>query len=93
MKLYSLADKLLERIEFSNKTKILITIIALSMMTIGFLMMISIFALKYDYETLFQKRTITQMGLEEIKDIYTVNIYNTLYDIKRGALILRMLQK
>ncbi len=86
MKLYSLADKLLERIEFSNKTKILITIIALSMMTIGFLMMISIFALKYDYETLFQKRTITQMGLEEIKDIYTVNIYNTLYDIKEGSI-------
>jgi hypothetical protein len=51
---------------------------------IGFLMMISIFALKFDYETLFQKRTIPQVGLEDIKDIYTVNIYDTLYDIQEN---------
>jgi len=82
MKFYYLINKFLDRVEFSNKTKILIAIIAFSMITIGFLMMISIFALKFDYETLYQKRTIPQVELEEIKDIYTVNIYDTLYDIK-----------
>ena len=82
MEFYNLINKFLDRVEFSNKTKILIAIIAFSMITIGFLMMISIFALKFDYETLYQKRTIPQVGLEEIKDIYTVNIYDTLYDIK-----------
>ena len=56
------------------------------MMTIGFLMMISIFALKFDYETLYQKRTIPQVGLEEIKDIYVVNIFDTLYDIKSRSI-------
>lgn len=72
----------LDQIKFSNKTKLLIGIIATGMITIGFLMLISIFALKFDYETLFQKRTIPQVGLEEIKDLYTVNIYDTLYDIR-----------
>ncbi len=75
-------NNILEKIDFSNKTKILIAIIAFGMMMIGFLMLISIFALKFDYETLYKKRTIPQVGLEDIKDIYTVNIYDTLYDIK-----------
>ncbi|WP_458700269.1 sensor histidine kinase [Sulfurospirillum sp. 1307] len=75
-------NKFLNKITFTNKTKLLISVIALSMMMIGFLMLISIFAIKYDYETLYQKRTIPQVGLEDIKDIYTVNIYDTLYDLK-----------
>ena len=79
-----LINRVLNQVEFSKKTKILIGIISLSMITIGFLMMISIFALKFDYETLFEKRTIPQVGLEEIKDIYSVNIYDTLYDIKEA---------
>jgi len=82
MEFYNKINKLLDRVNFSNKTKILISIITLSMLSIGFLMMISIFALKFDYETLYEKRTLPQVGLEEIKDIYTVNIYDTLYDIK-----------
>jgi len=82
MNFYATANRFLDRVNFSNKTKILISIIALSMITIGFLMMISIFALKFDYETLYEKRTLPQVGLEEIKDIYAVNVYDTLYDIK-----------
>lgn len=82
MEFYRVVNRLLDKVEFSNKTKLLIAIIAIGMMTIGFLMLISIFALKFDYETLYQKRTIPQVELEEIKDIYTVNIYDTLYDLK-----------
>ncbi len=72
----------LETIKFSNKTKILIFIILSGTMTIGFLMFVSIFALKYDYETLFQKHTQPQVDLEEIKDNYRVNIAETLRDIR-----------
>lgn len=79
---YSKINDLLNKIEFSNKTKLLIFVFASGMLTIGFLMLISIYALKFDYETLYQKRTLPGAGLEEIKDIYTVNIYDTLYDIK-----------
>ena len=86
MIVYSFINKLLDRLPFNNKTKILIAIISFSMLMIGFLMMISIFALKFDYETLYQKRTIPQVGLEEIKDIYSVNIYDTLYDIKENTI-------
>ena len=51
----------LETIKFTNKTKILIFIILSGTITIGFLMFVSIFALKYDYETLFQKHTQPQV--------------------------------
>lgn len=83
MKLFTLINQKLETIKFSNKTKILIVIILSGIMTIGFLMFVSIFALKYDYETLFQKHTQPQVDLEEIKDIYRVNINETIHDIKQ----------
>lgn len=82
MKIFDLLNQKLETIKFSNKTKLLIFIILSGTMTIGFLMFVSIFALKYDYETLFQKHTQPQVELEEIKDIYRINITETLHDIK-----------
>ncbi len=84
--LYTRTNDILNRLEFSKKTKLLIGIITLGMMTIGFFMLVSIFAIKYDYETLYQKRTIPQINLEDIKDIYSVNIYDTLYDIKNQTI-------
>jgi len=84
--LYSKANEYLEALEFSKKTKMLIGIIALGMAAIGFFMLVSIFAIKYDYETLFQKRTLSQVSLEDIKDIYSVNIHDTLNDIKHHAI-------
>jgi len=84
--LYTKANEYLERLEFSKKIKLLISIITLGMMAIGFFMLVSIFAIKYDYETLFQKRTLSQVSLEDIKDIYSVNIHDTLNDIKHHAI-------
>ncbi|WP_024955994.1 sensor histidine kinase [Sulfurospirillum arcachonense] len=84
MHFYNFINEYLDKLTFSNKTKILIAIIASSMMMIGFLMFISLFAIKFDYETLYQKRTIPQVELEEIKDVYTVNIYDTFYDLKEN---------
>lgn len=82
MPLHRRVHALLEQITFSNKTRILIAIIAGGMISIGFLMFISIFALKFDYETLFQSRTMPLVELEEIKDLYAVNIHDTLYDLQ-----------
>jgi signal transduction histidine kinase len=84
--LYTKANEYLEALEFSKKTKLLIGIIALGMAAIGFFMLVSIFAIKYDYETLFQKRTLSQVSLEDIKDIYSVNIHDTLNDIKHHTI-------
>ncbi len=84
MKLLQQIDRYLEHIPFSRKTKWFIGIIAMGMISIGFFMLVSIFAIKYDYETLFTKRTFPQTNLENIKDIYTVNIYDTLHDLKKG---------
>ena len=68
MKLLQQIDRYLEHIPFSRKTKWFIGIIALGMISIGFFMLVSIFAIKYDYETLFTKRTFPQTNLENIKD-------------------------
>ena len=81
---FQFINQKLETIKFSYKTKLLIFITLSGMMAIGFLMFVSIFALKYDYETLFKKHTQPQFELEEIKDAYRVNINETLYDIKFG---------
>lgn len=86
MTLFQFIDQKLETIKFSNKTKMLIFITLSGTMTIGFLMFVSIFALKYDYETLFQKHTQSQVELEEIKDSYRVNITETLSDIKSSQI-------
>lgn len=86
MKFYSYINNYLERLDFSHKTKILISIIALGMISMGFLMLISIFALKFDYETLFQKRTVPTVELQEIKDIYAVNVFDTLQDLQNDEL-------
>lgn len=83
MNIYTRINKYLDQFEFTKKTYFLISIVSLGMLTICFLMLISIFALKFDYETLYQQRTLPKAELEEIKDIYTVNINDTLYDLKR----------
>ena len=82
MTFFEFINQKLDTIKFSNKTKMLIFIILSGTITIGFLMFVSIFALKYDYDTLFQKHTQPQADLEEIKDMYRVNIIETLNDIK-----------
>ena len=89
MRLYHGINTLLNRITFSNKTRLLIAIIASGMVAIGFLMLISIFALKYDYENLFQRRTMPLVELEEIKDLYSVNIHDTLYDLDNEKIDLK----
>jgi signal transduction histidine kinase len=84
--MYKKINYYLNKLNFTSKTKILISITTISMMTISFFMLISIFTIKYDYETLYHKITTSQINLEKMKDIYTVNIHDTLYDIKQNAI-------
>ncbi len=79
---FQYANQKLEKIKFSSKTKILIFTILGGTLFIGFLMFISIFALKYDFEVLFQNHTEPQVKLEELKDIYQVNIKETIIAMK-----------
>jgi len=78
---YNKINLFLNKLKFNSKTKILISITILSMIMIIFFMFISIFAIKYNYENLYHKTTTSQINLEQIKDIYTVNFYDTLYDV------------
>ena len=80
--LFKFANDKLATIKFANKTKILIFTILGGTLLIGFMMLISIFALKYDFEVLFVNLTKPQVKLEDIKDIYQVNIKETLRAIK-----------
>ena len=79
----------LNKIPFSLKTSILIFIIAGGMICIIILSQISIYALKNDFDILFEKRTKPIIQIETIKDIYKINIFDTLYDIQNKNLTLK----
>ncbi|NQY24741.1 MAG: HAMP domain-containing histidine kinase [Campylobacteraceae bacterium] len=71
-----------EKIPFSYKTSFLIFVIAGGMFTIILLSQISMYALKNDFDFLFEKRTKPIIKLEIIKDTFAINIYDTLYDVQ-----------
>ena len=79
----------LNKITFALKTSILIFIIAGGMISIIILSQISIYALKNDFDILFEKRTKPIIQIETIKDIYKINIFDTLYDIQNKNLTLK----
>ncbi|WP_072682379.1 sensor histidine kinase [Arcobacter sp. LA11] len=72
-----------DNLPFSYKTSFLISIITGGMISIILLSQISIYILKNDFDILFEKRTKPIIKLENIKDTYQINIYDTLYDIQQ----------
>ena len=70
--------KLFKNLSFSQKTTILNIIIAFGMLSIILFSQISLYILKNDFDILFEKRTKTIIQLISIKDIYKINIYDTL---------------
>lgn len=72
-----------DKLTFSYKTTGLIFIIAGGMISIILLSQISIYALKNDFDVLFEKRTKPIIKLEKIKDTYQVNIFDTFFDIEQ----------
>lgn len=71
-----------DKISFSYKTSFLIFIITGGMISIIVLSQISIYALKSDFDILFEKRTKPLTKLEIIKDAYKINIYDSLYEVE-----------
>ena len=86
MKRFKRVTNFLNKIPFGYKTSFLIFLIAAGMLSIILLSQISLFSLKYDFDTLYKKRTVPLVQLEEIKDIYKVNIYDTLFDLKQNII-------
>jgi two-component system, NtrC family, C4-dicarboxylate transport sensor histidine kinase DctB len=72
-----------DNLKFRYKTAFLIFIIAGGMIGIIILSQISIFAVKQDFDILFDKRTKSLMQLENIKDTFQVNIQDTLRDYEK----------
>lgn len=71
-----------DNLRFSYKTSFLVFIIAGGMICMIILFQISIFTIKSDFDTLFEKRTQSLIKLENIKDTYKVNIQDTLKDLE-----------
>jgi C4-dicarboxylate-specific signal transduction histidine kinase len=68
-------------LEFKYKTSFLVFIIVGGMIWIIIFSQISIFAIKQDFDILFDTRTKNLIYLEKIKDSYKVNIQDTLKDL------------
>ena len=81
--------KFLDKLGFFAKTKLLIFVILFSMITIIVLSQYSIFTFKNDIDTLFQKRTVPVVKLENIKDLYKINVYETINQYKNGEINLK----
>ena len=75
-----------DTLKFSYKANFLIFIIAGGMISIIVLSQISIFILKDDFDTLFDKRTKSLIKLQTIKDSYKINIQDTLNEFEKNSL-------
>lgn len=73
---------LINSMTIAKKTTLLFVIMVAGMLFIGSFAHMSIKSIKADLNTLYDKRMVPVINLEEIKDIYTVNILDTLRDIE-----------
>ncbi|MGM0623504.1 MAG: sensor histidine kinase [Campylobacterota bacterium] len=70
------------RLNLGHKTNFLIFIITGGMISIIILSQISTYAIKSDFERLFENRTKPLVDLENLKDNYEINIKDTLLDLQ-----------
>jgi len=66
----------------ARKTSLLFLIMVVGMLFIGSFAHMSLNRIKGDFDILYDKRMVPVIRLEKIKDIYTVNILDTLRDIE-----------
>jgi len=66
----------------TKKTSLLFLIMVVGMLFIGSFAHMSLNRIKGDFDILYDKRMVPVIRLEKIKDIYTVNILDTLRDIE-----------
>jgi len=85
MKIKKILHKI-DTLSFGFKSTFLFFIILGGMISIIVLSQISSYTIKNDYDLLFEKRTKSIIRLEAIKDIYVVNINETLDDMQKNII-------
>jgi signal transduction histidine kinase len=72
----------IDNMTIARKTSLLFLIMVVGMLFIGSFAHMSLNRIKGDFDILYDKRMVPVIRLEKIKDIYTVNILDTLRDIE-----------
>ncbi|MDR0666280.1 MAG: HAMP domain-containing histidine kinase [Campylobacteraceae bacterium] len=74
----AMLDKFLNNVSFLNRTRLVLFVLAFGMACICFLTFISLFALKYDHEMLYENRISNIQKLEEINTLYINDIFSAI---------------
>ena len=72
----------IDNMTIAKKTSLLFLIMVVGMLFLGSFAHMSLNRIKGDFDILYDKRMVPVIRLEKIKDIYTVNILDTLRDIE-----------
>ncbi len=76
----------IDKMTIARKTSLLFLIMVVGMLFIGSFAHMSLNRIKGDFDILYDKRMVPVIRLEKIKDIYTVNILDTLRDIESSLI-------
>lgn len=76
----------INQMSITKKTTILFCIMVSGMLFIGGFAHLSINRIKNNFDILYTKRMLPTIRLENLKDIYTVNILDTIHDIEKGVI-------
>lgn len=76
-------------IKIETKTRFLLLLISGGILTAGLFSYLSLYALKYDFDALFNHRTISSVKLQELKDIFAVNILDTTLEVEKNSIELQ----
>ncbi len=74
--------EIVDKMTIAKKTSLLFLNMVVGMLFIGSFAHMSLNRIKGDFDILYEKRMIPVIKLEKLKDIYTVNILDTLRDIE-----------
>ena len=75
-----------DEMTIAKKTTLLFTIMMVGMLFIGSFAHMSINRIKNNFDILYTKRMLPTIRLENLKDIYTVNVLDTIRDIESGLI-------
>ncbi len=76
----------INKMSITKKTTLLFFIMVIGMFFIGGFSHLSINRIKNNFDILYTKRMLPIIRLENLKDIYTVNILDTIHDIEKGVI-------
>lgn len=76
----------MDEMTIAKKTTLLFLIMVVGMLFIGSFAHMSINRIKNNFDILYTKRMLPTIRLENLKDIYTVNVLDTIRDIEKGSI-------